>query len=66
MIDLNAMSSAGGLNSLFAATSSNLAQTLQQEVTIHAEFPNATDKDQITEAFSDLINLASQYASRKL
>ena len=65
MIDLNAMSSAGGLNSLFAATSSNLAQTLQQEVTIHAEFPNATDKDQITEAFSDLINLASQYASRQ-
>jgi hypothetical protein len=59
MIDLNAMSSAGGLNSLFAATSSNLAQTLQQEVTIHAEFPNATDNDQITEAFSDLITLAS-------
>lgn len=65
MIDLNALSSAGGFNSLFAATSSNLAQTLQQEVTIHAEFPNATDKDQITEAFSDLINLASQYASRQ-
>ena len=66
MIDLNAMTSAGGLNSLFAATSSNLTNTLQQEVTIHAEFPNATDKDQITEAFSDLINLASQYANRKL
>ena len=65
MIDLNAMSSAGGFNSLFAATSSNLAQTLQQEVTIHAEFPNATDKDEISAAFSDLVNLASQYAHRK-
>jgi hypothetical protein len=65
MIDLNAMSSAGGFNSLFAATSSNLAQTLQQEVTIHAEFPNATDRDEISAAFSDLVNLASQYAHRK-
>ena len=65
MIDLNAISSAGGFSSLFAATSSNLAQTLQQEVTIHAEFPNATDKDEISAAFSDLVNLASQYANRK-
>lgn len=65
MIDLNAISSAGGFNSLFAATSSNLAQTLQQEVTIHAEFPNATDRDEISAAFSDLVNLASQYAHRK-
>ena len=65
MIDLNAISSAGGFSSLFAATSSNLAQTLQQEVTIHAEFPNATDKDEISAAFSDLVNLASQYAHRK-
>ena len=65
MIDLNALSSAGGFNSLFAATTSNLATTLQQEVTIHAEFPNATDKDEISAAFSDLVNLASQYANRK-
>jgi hypothetical protein len=65
MIDLNALSSAGGFNSLFAATSSNLAQTLQQEVTIHAEFPNATDRDEISAAFGDLVNLASQYAHRK-
>lgn len=65
MIDLNALSSAGGLSSLFAATASSSNQNLQQEVHITAEFPNATDKDQISEAFSDLVNLASQYANRK-
>ena len=65
MIDLNALSSAGGLSSLFAATASSSSQSLQQEVHITAEFPNATDKDQISEAFSDLVNLASQYANRK-
>lgn len=64
-IDLNALSSSGGLSSLFAATASSSAQTLQQEVTIHAEFPNATDRDEISAAFSDLVNLASQYANRK-
>ena len=65
MIDLNALSSAGGLSSLFAATTSGSDQSLQQEVHITAEFPNATDKNQITEAFNDIINLASQYANRK-
>ena len=65
MIDLNALSSAGGLSSLLAATASSSSQKLEQQVTIHAEFPNVTDKDQITEAFTDLVNLASQYANRK-
>ena len=39
--------------------------TLQQEVTIHAEFPNATNHNEIEEAFRNLTNLASQYANRK-
>lgn len=65
LIDLNALSSAGGLSSLLAATASSSSQKLEQQVTIHAEFPNVTDKDQITEAFTDLVNLASQYANRK-
>lgn len=34
--------------------------TLQQEVHITAEFPNATDKDEIMEAFDNLVNVASQ------
>lgn len=65
MIDLNALSSSGGLTSLFAAKASTSDRTLQQEVTIHAEFPNVEDKDQISAAFNDLVNLASQYANRK-
>ena len=65
LIDLNALSYAGGLSSLLAATASSSSQKLEQQVTIHAEFPNVTDKDQITEAFTDLVNLASQYANRK-
>lgn len=65
MIDLNALSSSGGLTSLFAAKAFTSDRTLQQEVTIHAEFPNVEDKDQISAAFNDLVNLASQYANRK-
>lgn len=34
--------------------------TLQQEVHITAEFPNATDRDEIMAAFDNLINVASQ------
>lgn len=43
-------------------TSDNI---LQQEVHITAEFPNATDHNEIEEAFRNLTNLASQYANRK-
>ena len=35
---------------------------IEQKVDITAEFPNATDKDEIMEAFDNLINLASQHA----
>ena len=34
-------------------------------VTITAEFPNATNHSEIEEAFTNLINKASQYANRK-
>lgn len=40
--------------------------TLEQNVTIHAEFPNATDHTEIEQAFQNLSNLASQYAGRKV
>lgn len=40
-------------------------QTLQQEVTIHAEFPNATDHNEIEQAFDNLVNRATQYAYRE-
>lgn len=39
--------------------------TLQQDVTIHAEFPNATNHSEIEQAFDTLINRAAQYTNRK-
>jgi hypothetical protein len=40
-------------------------QTLEQMVSIEAHFPNVTDRNEIEEAFNNLINTASQYANRK-
>ena len=40
-------------------------QIVEQDVTIHAEFPNATNHSEIEEAFNTLINRASQYANRR-
>lgn len=47
------------------ASVGNSGETLQQEVHITAEFPNATNHNEIEEAFRNLTNLASQYANRK-
>ena len=47
---------------------SNLPSTgdvLQQEVTIHAEFPNVKDRSEIESALENLISRASQYAGRR-
>lgn len=41
------------------------ASTLQQEVMIKAEFPNATNHTEIEQAFDTLINKAAQYANRR-
>lgn len=54
--------------SLFNLTSTGISsndQTLEQNVTIHAEFPNAVNHSEIEEAFNNLVNRASQYANRK-
>jgi hypothetical protein len=40
-------------------------ETIEQNVTIHAEFPPVSDRNEIEEAFNNLINAASQYAHRK-
>lgn len=65
-IDLNAITAAGGLRAALTAITPKFKEDiLQQEVTIHADFPNVTDRDQIKDAFNDLVNLASQYANRK-
>ena len=64
MLDKQAsMASLFNLSAVGGITSHNNA--LDQIVTIHAEFPNATDHNEIEEAFKNLINTASQYANRK-
>lgn len=64
-LDQQAMLAGLGLSNVHAATPVDNSTTLEQEVTIHAEFPNVTDRNEIEEAFNNLIGTASQYASRK-
>ena len=39
--------------------------TVEQNVRIEASFPNVSDRNEIEEAFNNLINTSSQYANRK-
>jgi hypothetical protein len=61
-IDLSASAAASSRIHSPGITSAN--NTLQQQVTIHAEFPEATDRHEIEAAFDSLINRASQLANR--
>lgn len=61
-----------GVTALMGATSASQAAlstahtgVIDQNIVIHAEFPNVSVKDEIEEAFSELINLAAQYAASK-
>jgi hypothetical protein len=63
LIDLKAASSA--FSNLTSATALAGSQTITQEITINAEFPDATDRDEISAAFDNLFIRASQYANRK-
>ena len=65
VIDLNASAQSGLLNLLSTATVGTNEQALEQNVTIHAEFPHATDRNEIKEALNSLMNHASQFANRK-
>ena len=65
MIGVNASSMGNGLGSLFAGGVGAGGGYLDQNVTIHAEFPNAVDHTEIEQAFENLIGLAGQYAGRK-
>ena len=56
---------ANGLGTLAPSVIETEGQDLNQNVTITAEFPNATDRNEIEAAFDNLVNLASQYANRK-
>lgn len=60
-----AMKYLNALGEIRTNITNNNKETLEQEVTIHAEFPNATNHTEIEEAFRNLSTLASQYANRK-
>jgi len=43
----------------------NGSQIIEQQVHIEANFPGISDRNELEEAFNNLINKASQYANRK-
>ena len=66
-IDFNSMGMFANLTHSLGQqlTHADFGNTLDQNVTITAEFPNATNREEISAAFGDLVNLAAQYAGRK-
>lgn len=46
-------------------TPNNLTPNIEQNITIHAEFPDATDHSEIELAFDNLVNKANQFAMSK-
>ncbi len=64
MIEMNARASSLGLGDMIASSIKDNTQTIEQTVHITAEFPEATDRNEIEAAFDNLINMASQYAFR--
>ena len=62
-IDIESAAAASA-KALTVSTVSSSSDTLQQEVIIHAEFPHATNRSEIEEAFDTLINRAAQYTNR--
>ena len=65
-IDLKALAYQNALGQMSGAIRmSHEPQRLQQDVTIHAEFPNATDRNEIEVALKSLMNEATQYIYRK-
>ena len=65
-LDLQAGALEKGLGQLINPIVKETSQTLEQEVYITAEFPNATNHSEIEEAFNNLANRATQYANRKV
>ena len=64
-LELNARTAQQGLSGYLAAANiKSVGDTIEQNVHITAEFPNATNHSEIEEAFRNLTNLASQYAYR--
>lgn len=66
VIDLQSMNAQlGGLLNTPSFGNNGTSQTVEQNVHIEASFPGVSDRNEIEEAFNNLINTASQYANRK-
>lgn len=66
VIDLHSMNAQlGGLLSSPSYGGNNNETTIEQNVHIEASFPGVSDRNEIEEAFNNLVNQASQYANRK-
>ena len=66
ILDLQTGALEKGLGQLIDPIVKETSQTLEQEIYITAEFPNATNHSEIEEAFNNLANRATQYANRKV
>lgn len=65
VVDMNAAISGMGIGALAASGIAGAGSTIEQSVTIYADFPNATNHSEIELALANLMNSASQYANRK-
>lgn len=66
VIDLNALRNQLSIMPyLPGAYTQGIGDTVEQMVQIEAHFPAVTDRNEIEEAFNNLVNTASQYANRK-
>lgn len=64
IIDINAISAGNGFKATSIPNVASANSNIDQNVHITAEFPNATNRNEILAAFDNVINLASQYAHR--
>ena len=66
IIDLNALRNQLSIMPyLPGAYTQGIGDTVEQMVQIEAHFPSITNRNEIEEAFNNLVNTASQYANRK-
>jgi hypothetical protein len=64
-IDLHSMNAQlGGMLSSPSIGGMREHEILEQKVHIEASFPGVSDRNELEEAFNNLINQASQYANR--
>ena len=64
-VDLNASMAGMGIGALSSRWHDSSTAQMEQNITIYADFPNATNHNEIEEAFKNMVNLASQYSNRK-